>query len=100
MGSDPGTKGMDRTLICRALRLKGRERSSFYSEKETIMTNRNPQDPKHVQGQKPNEDQRRKQQQQAENPDRNEQQQGGMDPNRDRQQGNPDPVRHMPDQSR
>ena len=61
------------------------------------MTNRNPQDQKHVQGQKPREDQRQKQQQ-SENPDR--ELQGGFDPNKDRQQGNPDPVRHMPDQSR
>ena len=65
---------------------------------ETIMTNRNPQDQKHVQGQKQKDEDQRQKQQQSENPDRN--QQGGFDPNRDRQQGSPDPVRQMPDQSR
>jgi hypothetical protein len=65
---------------------------------ETIMTNRNPQDQKHVQGQKQKDEDQRQKQQQSENPDRN--QQGGFDSNRDRQQGSPDPVRHMPDQSR
>jgi hypothetical protein len=48
---------------------------------ETIMTNRNPQDQKHVQGQKQKEEERRQKQQQAENPDR-DQQQGGSDHNR------------------
>jgi hypothetical protein len=79
--------------------LAPRARSSFlYLKLETIMTNRNPQDQKHVQGEKQKDEERRQKQQQAENPDRN--QQGGFDPDNDRQQGNPDPVRHMPDQSR
>jgi len=97
-----GTKpGSGRWYVSSAPR-DGLEALPLFSKMETIMTNRNPQDPKmqdpkHVQGQKPKEDQREKQHQ-AENPDRNKQQ-GGFDPNKDRQQGSPDPIR-QPDQSR